>query len=755
MCECATPNLTVSVNLKLFRDNSNIFIYQPYSLGPNLVMIHLPLLYPGMKAAILILSALVYLTTSLLQAQVSKTIQVETPGTLSTLLTGDDRATVTDITLSGSINATDFSEMKNTMTVLTAIDLSSVQCEGDSIPGWAFSSNIVSLKLPVTLTRIGNYGLASCSGLTSLVLPESVTSLGAFALAGCSGLSDLFLHQHIDSIGNWAFVSCSGLTTITIAGPISTIGEYTFAGCSKLTSVNLPASVRSIQKFAFASCTGITSLSLPATLDSIAMYAFVSCQKLNALTIPSSVASIGSYAFAGCASLDSLVILPSAGTLINKYAFVGCDSLNSIIIHPSGGTIIEDYAFAGNQRINSIQFHFPSVTSIGDYNFTNCQQLMSLMLPESLVSIGNSCFSNVIELDTLMLPPSLVSIGENSFAGCTGLTSLTIPSSVDTIGAYAFSSCTNMQSIRVNRFIPVEVPLGNLIFSGANTQTCILYVPAGSKEAYASAYRWRDFKNIVEFDLMLSLSHESLTLADTAGSAASFAISSNTEWKVSTDQSWLSVADTMGMDNGTIFLTAEANPAVTERSAVVSITGLGVEPRAIAVTQAPKPSLLFSTDVLRIGAEEGSTVSVDITANISWNLSSDQPWLTASPSSGIGSMIIILTAGANPFATDREATLSLSGERVIPQILAVTQDANITSGIDNLSVPPVRAYPNPVKDLLYIEGAAGNAVSVYNSQGRFLFSCIPEGQPAMIDMSALPAGIYLVQVGSTTLKITK
>ena len=65
------------------------------------------------------------LLTTLLSA-VSKTINVTTSGTLTTLLTSTEKTTVTDLTLTGNIDARDVKCMRDEMTVLAVLDLSGV-----------------------------------------------------------------------------------------------------------------------------------------------------------------------------------------------------------------------------------------------------------------------------------------------------------------------------------------------------------------------------------------------------------------------------------------------------------------------------------------------------------------------------------------------------------------------------------------------------------------------------------------------------
>jgi|GEM_PF-225603 hypothetical protein len=706
-----------------------------------------------MKKAILLLAALLGLTPGLLNAQVSKTIHVEPAGTLSTLLSDEDRLAVTDLTLTGSINRDDFNTMKNTMPALISIDLGTVQTEGDSIPGYAFSSGLQSVILPSTLTTIKDYGFASCMGLTAVTLPSSVTRLGTYAFAGCSGLKTMVIPNTVTSIGKWAFVSCTGLASLTISSSVSSIEEYTFAGCNGLQTIAIPNSVTSIGKWAFVSCTGLINISIPSSVTSIAEYAFAGCSNLSSIEMPNSVTSIGTYAFVSCTGLKTVIFSTSLDS-VAMFTFAGCGSLTSVTIPPSI-TSIGSYAFAGCQNIDSVTILPSSGTVIRDYAFVSCQNLTTLTLQTpSVTSVGKFCFNYCPNLASLSLPSSLTMIGEGVFSNCSVLLSVTLPSSVDSLGINVFTGCPNLQSIRVNRSVPVTITPDNYAFSGIDFHTCILYVPTGSKEAYATAYRWRDFANIVEFDLELSASSDAMTIADTTGSTATFDITSNTEWRISSDQSWLSISDTMDMNNMTLVLTAEANPNTVERIAMVTITGVGIAPQTITVTQAPTPALTLSSNTLSIGAQAGSTAFLDISSNTDWTVSSDESWLTTSLVTGSGDAAITLTAEANPAAATREAIVTVSGERVNTQTVVVIQEGT-PSGNSEFRVVNALVYPNPVRDVLCIDGSAGVLLNLYDAQGRFILSQKLETDQERIDVSFLSSGMYIIQLDNQTWKISK
>ena len=98
-------------------------------------------------------------------------------------------------------------------------------------------------------------------------------------------------------------------------------------------------------------------------------------------------------------------------------------------------------------------------------------------------------------------------ISEGAFQNNTSLTEVTIPASITSIGPKAFAGCKNLQAITINIIVPINIAVISArgltrtddgdVFEGVDKETCILYVPEGSVDAYKAAPGWKDFKNIL------------------------------------------------------------------------------------------------------------------------------------------------------------------------------------------------------------------------------------------------------------------
>jgi ribosomal protein L28 len=173
----------------------------------------------------------------------------------------------------------------------------------------------------------------------------------------------------------------------------------------------------------------------------------------------------------------------------------------------------------------------------------------------------------------------------------------------------------------------------------------------------------------------VALSVSTLSIAAPDNSIQTFSVTSNTSWSVTSNQTWLSASQINGSGNANIVLIAQGNPTTNPRVAIITITGLNVAPKTITVTQDGIPATLsVSSNTLSIGAPANSQKTFDVTSNTSWTVVSSQAWLALSSPSGTGNSVITMTALANPTATPRTATVTISATGAADQIITVTQD---------------------------------------------------------------------------------
>ena len=126
---------------------------------------------------------------------------------------------------------------------------------------FANRDEIVSVKLPDTITYIGENAFAGCTNLSSVNMPRDLEATGAYAFAGCKKLRSVSIPLGVKVIYEGVFAS-SGLTSIKIPDGVEEIANGAFTGCKDLTSVNIPASVTRIGNLAFLQCFNLSSITI-------------------------------------------------------------------------------------------------------------------------------------------------------------------------------------------------------------------------------------------------------------------------------------------------------------------------------------------------------------------------------------------------------------------------------------------------------------------------------------------------------------
>ena len=123
--------------------------------------------------------------------------------------------------------------------------------------------------------------------------------------------------------------------------------------------------------------------------------------------------------------------------------------------------------------------------------------------------------------------------------------------------------------------------------------------------------------------------------------------------------------------------------AVTEKIENITINsnyiidqgwGYGGNNTTVEIKFGTAPAINLSSNALSLNATSNSSGTIGITSNIAWLASSNQTWLTVSPTSGANNGTLTLTANsANTNSYVRTATVTISGTGITAQTITVTQ----------------------------------------------------------------------------------
>lgn len=160
------------------------------------------------------------------------------------------------------------------------------------------NNEVKDLVIPDGVTSIGDQ-FYTCQ-FTSITIPNSVTKVANDAFKGSKNTLETLTYD-TDSLGD-SFKYFS-MKEVNIGNSVTQIAKNAFYGCSNLQSVTIPNSVKKISNYAFYNCKNLQSVILSDSLTSIGYYAFYNCSKIKSLEIFISVAKIDSKAFANCSNI--------------------------------------------------------------------------------------------------------------------------------------------------------------------------------------------------------------------------------------------------------------------------------------------------------------------------------------------------------------------------------------------------------------------------------------------------------------------
>lgn len=363
-------------------------------------------------------------------------------------------------------------------------------------------SSLESVIFGGGITTIQDNAFSSCSSLTTLNLPISLQSIGAYAFSNCIGIKSLVLHDIITKLNNNAFDGCKGITRLLFGTGITTIPKAAFSNCTSLDTLFLPNSITLVAEDAFKDCTGLkclivgNSTSTPAKTIGFGAYPFPGCTKLERVEINRDfMESSAAGPFVGVSSITTVKVALGV-TLLPNFAFYGCSSLKSIEI-PNTVKHIGYSAFIGCSKLTSVKLP-NQLTTIKSNLFGSCTSMKQFHLPESIESIENYGFGGCISMDSITLPNQLQTVGYGAFRMCTSLRYVNLPKSLTVLGERAFDECSSLNELWSKNPIPPSASVNCFLWVPVNS--CILYVPKGSKAAYQNAEQWKRFNNIQEFE---------------------------------------------------------------------------------------------------------------------------------------------------------------------------------------------------------------------------------------------------------------
>jgi hypothetical protein len=450
---------------------------------------------------------------------------------------------------------------------------------------------------------------------------------------------------------------------------------------------------------------------------------------------------------------DNLRLPAYSGALPVEIADLNCDGNNEIIVgHWEKVSIYEKNAsnqFKDFKTFNSTTNYYPYSLAVGDLNNDNKKDIVTggdwgtfavlynTSQPTKFIKIDSYTENESKTLDTASIKSILTTPIIDPSASCkvNRVLKETIITTTkreyysgDSISIRYYSLCNPAASDTIRKHFNVTINYEPTIVSTKDT--------------------------INTDELSASLSKMTINREE---NSYIFSIYSNICWKLSTDQDWLDLSAIGGSGNTPITVTAKENPSLQPRTAIITLSGAGMQDIPITVTQKGiQPYLNTSTATIDLKTYTNDTTNFDISSNINWTISSNASWLMVDKATGKGDNQIILTAQANNTNITRHGTLTISGADTIQRIIVITQPAAAT--LENGAVIQIEVYPNPswgFLNVIFSDASMEGTIDIYNIPGVKLLSQNFTRGISNLDIDHLQPGIYLLSVQTSVGVITR
>ena len=365
-------------------------------------------------------------------------------------------------------------------------------------------SNLISLKLPSSVTIISRLSFWGCTNLKELRFPASCTTIESSSFYGCKNLSSIYLGSQVDTFEGDNFSGCDNLEYIDVDAEnkkFKSVDGVLYTTSGKIVKYpigrndkefSIPNEITEIGKSAFDDAS-IESVAIPEGLVGIGSSAFAGCKNLKAIVIPNSVSVIGHMAFWGCSSLSD-VKMPESLSKIESSVFAYCISLRDFTVEKN----VKEIADNAFDNCTSLQRYHVNTENIS-YRSENgilytkdlktlkrCPQALFsdiLLLPDEVKTIAPHAFDGCINIKQFKLPKTLVSIGNSAFSDCK-MTSIEIANAVTSIGNMSFWECDEL--------LTFAFPEGTKKISSNILYSCdkleYLYIPSSVGKIESSAF---------------------------------------------------------------------------------------------------------------------------------------------------------------------------------------------------------------------------------------------------------------------------
>lgn len=314
----------------------------------------------------------------------NKTYFVSKPGTLVSMLTEDEANSITHLTLTGKLNATDFKHLRDEFRNLQVLDISNASIstyagKNGTYPDrfYVYPPNCVPAYAFCLQTSDSTF--SGKATLQKIVLSEKIKNIEDGAFKGCDNLKvcqirkktapNLLSEALADSI-TAVFVPLGSSDSYRAKKHWDTFAVIEGEPVEAFVQIGLMGSLASELVTAGLQPKDVNFLTVEGKLDeadfvtirdympnlvavdlskcnatAIPEYTFTQKKYLLRIQLPNGLKSIGQRAFSGCGRLCGTLELPAGVTAIEYGAFIGCDNLRHVVVTGNKITTLGDNLF--------------------------------------------------------------------------------------------------------------------------------------------------------------------------------------------------------------------------------------------------------------------------------------------------------------------------------------------------------------------------------------------------------------------------
>lgn len=399
-------------------------------------------------------------------------LDVSTAGTLSSLITEQEKYSIKTLKISGLINGDDVRYIR---------EMAGFDADGNETKGKLTHLDLRNANIVAGGGAYLNYGAyfwgfeyedeGNKAGQWISETTYTHDNNSSYMFIGLKQLEQLILPNSLVNLGNMTFYGCHKLKTITLPASVDYSLSYSqhFHACLALETIEVEEGnpyLFSRDGVLYGNNGGIiTLLAIPASR--------------KAFTIQSDIDYIESYAIPLGSSLEELTITENAPEL-NPYFYDNLFCLKNFIVD------------ANNQRYTTIDgvLYSKDLTTIECY--PSGRTTSTYEIPDGITAIGDGCFNTSWYLSEIIIPEGVETIGRSAFFYCYNLHEIILPSTVNYINESAFQHL-HLYQLTCKAVNPPTL-FDQYVFSGNYEK---IMVPAESVELYKEADVWKDYADVI------------------------------------------------------------------------------------------------------------------------------------------------------------------------------------------------------------------------------------------------------------------